>query len=518
MFMQWGQFIDHDIGLTLVGLSVNQFAGEALDCSKTCDHIEPCFSIPLEKNDPRAQRRHLGGRSNNTNGCIELIRSAAFCGTGLTSAATGQVVKREQVNRITSFIDASMVYGSDEVMARELRMKGRDTGLLATHVQDGRHYMPLDDLRRPFLDCQQSPGDSETPCFLAGDTRANEQLGLTAMHTLFVREHNRIAKQLTLMNRRWSGEKVYQTARLIVGAMMQKITYSDWLPMVIGPQLMAKLVGQYGGYDDRVDPSATNVFQTAAFRFGHTLIRPFLTRLNSSNLPLERYKAELPLVEAFFAPFRLLAEGGVDPIIRGLVATGMKQVRPDMVINAQLTEHLFELSRDVSLDLAAINIQRGRDHGLPGYNDWRHFCGLPVAQTFDDLRNEIRDKKVRSKLSALYGHPGNIDLWVAGVAENTVPGGQVGPTFACLIAEQFKRTRTGDRFWYENLFTVDQIKEIQKSSLAAILCSSSDGIVNVPRNVFKLAHPDKWSSCASVDQLDLSKWSATSETDNCIET
>jgi peroxidase len=118
-------------------------------------------------------------------------------------------------------------------------------------------------------------------------------------------------------------------------------------------------------------------------------------------------------------------------------------------MNEELTEHLFELARDVSLDLGSINIQRGRDHGLPSYNAWRKYCNLTVANTFNDTRHEIKNEKIRTKLKEVYGHPDNVDLWVGAVAEQILPLSKVGPTFQCLLIEQFRRLRDGDRFYYE---------------------------------------------------------------------
>ena len=135
----------------------------------------------------------------------------------------------------------------------------------------------------------------------------------------------------------------------------------------------------------------------------------------------------------------------MDPLLRGLIHTPAKLKTPSQNLNAELTEQLFTVAHAVALDLAAINIQRGRDHGLPEYNAWRARCGLKAAETFDDLRAEISSREVRDKLRELYGHPGNVDLWVGGILEDQVDGAKVGPTFRCLLVEQFKRLRDGDR-------------------------------------------------------------------------
>lgn len=211
-------------------------------------------------------------------------------------------------------------------------------------------------------------------------------------------------------------------------------------------------LGPYRGYSADVNPSVANVFATAALRFGHTLINPFLLRLDHNYDLLNAssdYSGHLPLHQTFFAPHRLVEEGGIDPLLRGLLWGPSKSPRADQMVNSQLTERLFSLARDVSLDLAAINIQRGRDHGLTDYNQWRKFCNLSLALTFDDLKSEIGNNKIRNKLRKLYGNPNNIDLWVGGIAEDVMPGAKVGPTFRCLLIEQFRRLRDGDRFYFE---------------------------------------------------------------------
>ena len=121
---------------------------------------------------------------------------------------------------------------------------------------------------------------------------------------------------------------------------------------------MSKL-GKYKGYNSKINPSVANVFATAALRFGHTLINPILLRLNESYQPITQFESHLPLQKAFFAPQRLVEEGGIDPLLRGLLFAPTKKPKSDQILNNQLTEHLFELARSVALDLGAINIQRG---------------------------------------------------------------------------------------------------------------------------------------------------------------
>ena len=137
------------------------------------------------------------------------------------------------------------------------------------------------------------------------------------MHTLWFREHNRVVDELRVVNPHWDGDMLYHEGRKIIGAVMQHITYEHWLPLIIGREGMASM-GHYKGYNPQTDASISNVFATAALRMGHGLIQPVLQRLNASFLPIPQ--GHLLLQDAFFAPWRLVEQGGVDPILRGLFA------------------------------------------------------------------------------------------------------------------------------------------------------------------------------------------------------
>ncbi|XP_074981330.1 putative oxidoreductase PXDNL isoform X3 [Caretta caretta] len=339
-----------------------------------------------------------------------------------------------------------------------------------------------------------------------GDHRANEQLGLTAMHTLWFREHNRIARALLKMNPHWDGDTIYNEARKIVGAQMQHITYSHWLPKILGDHGM-KMMGDYKGYNPNVNAGIINAFATAAFRFGHTLINPILYRLNETFGEISQ--GHLSLHKAFFSPFRIIQEGGIDPLLRGLFGVAGKMRVPSQLLNLELTERLFSMAHSVALDLAATNIQRGRDHGIPPYVDYRVFCNLTSVETFEDLHNEIKEPKIREKLKKLYGTPLNIDFWPALMVEDLIPGTRVGPTLMCLFVTQFQRLRDGDRFWYENpgVFTTAQLTQLKQASLARVLCDNGDNIQQVQPDVFlKADYPQGYMSCSEIPKIDLRLW------------
>jgi len=112
-------------------------------------------------------------------------------------------------------------------------------------------------------------------CQFAGDKRINENAGLASMHTVFMREHNRIARKLKSKNPHWSSDAVFDETRLIIAAIHQVITYNEYLPSLVGPLYMKRYginlarSGYFYGYDASIDASVTNEFTTAAFRFGH---------------------------------------------------------------------------------------------------------------------------------------------------------------------------------------------------------------------------------------------------------
>lgn len=494
MTMQWGQWLDHDLDHALPSVSSQTWDG--VDCKKTCAYAAPCFPIDVPPNDPRITNRR----------CIDFIRTSAVCGSGVTSVLFGRLQPREQINQLTSYIDASQVYGFEKSVAEDLRDLTNENGLLRVGATfPGRKpLLPTSGVNG--MDCRRNLEESNRNCFVAGDIRANEQIGLAAMHTIWMREHNRVAVNLKVLNPFWDGDRVYQEARKIIGAEIQVITYQHWLPIILGPEGYKQL-GKYKDYDPNLNPSISNVFATAALRFGHSMINPILHRYdeNFETIP----EGHLLLRHAFFSPWRLVDEGGVDPLLRGMFTTPAKLKTPTQNLNSELTEKLFYSAHAVALDLAAINIQRSRDHAIPPYTKWRQFCNMSEVNDFDDLAGEITDETVRQKLKELYGSVHNIDVWVGGILENQVEGGKVGPLFRCLLVEQFKRLRDGDRFWYENpsMFKPDQLRQLKQISLARVLCDNGDNIDTIGENVFLLPEvQDGLISCDDLPSMDLRYW------------
>ncbi|VDM07602.1 unnamed protein product [Wuchereria bancrofti] len=299
---------------------------------------------------------------------------------------------------------------------------------------------------------------------------------------------------LRKLNPHWNGDRLFMEARKIVGAEVQAITYREFLPAILG-NAFATTVSHYRGYNQNVDPTLVNEFSSAAFRFGHGMIQEIYLRLDQHfhNTSLGSFS----FVEGTQHTDRLIFGGGIDPILRGMMMLPVK--RPQRLTKS-ITENMFG-----NTDLGAINIQRGRDHGLPSYTRFRQFCGLSRATTFNDFSREIMNPQIRAKLKQIYGTPDKVDLFVGGLLEDPVQRGFIGPTFACIIGPQFQRTRDGDRFYYENpgIFTRAQLIEIRKSSFSRLLCDNGDNISRVPREAFRIG---QMISCAQISQIDLTKW------------
>ncbi|WP_339732252.1 peroxidase family protein [uncultured Gimesia sp.] len=422
LFWVWGQFIDHDITLTE---------------SAHDEYGNPLESFPIEV--PTGDVFFDPDGSGDD--VINLNRSAF---------EVDEDGVRQQINQITAFIDGSGIYGSDEALADQLRTF--EGGMLATSEGDLLPY-------------------GEDGFFLAGDIRANENVALTSMHTIWVREHNRIATELATENPDLTDEELYQQARQIVIGELQAVTFNEFLPALFGPGV----VSEYIGYDSTVDPSIANEFSNAAYRFGHTMLSSELLRLDENGNVAD--EGNIALLNAFFNPSELEVNG-IDSLLRGATVNVAQEI--DNQIVDDVRNFLFGPPGAGGFDLASLNIQRGRDHGLADYNSTRVALGLSAVENFSDISS---DPEVAAKLEMLYGTVDNIDLWVGGLAEEHLPGSSMGETFTAIIVDQFERLRDGDRFWYENVFSGDALAEIGGTTLADVIERNSD-VSGLQENVF----------------------------------
>lgn len=446
----WGQFIDHDLDLT----------GSASPSEG--------FDVPVPTGDPSFDPDATGTQ------VIPLARSVYDPATG-----TGPGNPRQQINQITAWLDGSMVYGSDAVRAAALRtFVGGKLQVQGSTVGD---LPPLNAAGLPNAnDAHRVPGDQ---LFLGGDVRANENIELTAMHTLFVREHNRLAGQIAAANPGLSDEEVYQRARAMVIAEIQSITFNEWLPALLGDGALRP----YRGYNPTVNPGIANEFSTAAFRL-HTQINDDVEFFDNDGRPITftyydeggqavTVEGEVSLADAFFNP-TMYGQTGPDGILKYAASTHAEAMDNQLVDS--LRNFLFGRPGQGGLDLAALNVQRGRDHGLADYNTARAAYGLPRVTSFAQITS---DPALRAKLKELYGSVNNIDLWAGAMAEDRARGASVGPLAGRIIADQFQRLRDGDRLWFERAFSGRQLAELERTTLADVI-ERNTGVRGLQDDVF----------------------------------
>ena len=250
------------------------------------------------------------------------------------------------------------------------------------------------------------------------ETRSNQNLGILSLHTLWLREHNRIARTLKYLNPYWNDEKIFQEARRICIAQYQHIIYKGWIPLVLGNEMttfydssVSSDKDYFYGYDRRVNPHISNEFTTAAFRFGHTLITSFVVKADTSlNLI-----ANLSLTDQLLNTQEAYKNFGLDGILRGLLR--QKSTANDGHFTNTLNNELFK-NPDKNAEthvfsLSGLNINRGRDHGLAPYTSYRKLCGLHVPNSFDEMSYIHSDSL--EDLKKVYDHVDDIDLFSGGI-------------------------------------------------------------------------------------------------------
>ena len=382
MMYAWGQFVDHDLDLEKGGTNTDD------------------ISIPVPAGDALP-----------ADTVIPLNRVAIDPDTGVPGhPATA-------INTVTGWLDGSQVYGSDPATAASLR------------TADG-HMKVSAGNNLPIVDTPQGPA------FAAGDVRAQENPDLTALQTLFVREHNYQVDLLHKEHPHWSGDKLYETAKAITTAEMVHITYNEFLPHLLG----ADAIPAYHGYDPSVNATISEEFEGAAYRFGHSIVSSDINGVSNSGATT----SEQALADTFFeSPAAFVANGGGDGLLRHLASDTAQSL--DTHIIEDLRSLLFDPPD--AIDLAATNIQRAHDLGLGSLNETRTALGLTPYTDFDQITS---DPTTVAALKQAYGTVDAIDLWTGGLAEDHTDGAAIGQTFGRIIGDQFTALRDGDRLYYEN--------------------------------------------------------------------
>jgi peroxidase len=446
MFWVWGQFIDHTITLT-----------NGSD--------EPALISVTNPNDPLYP-------------IIPFTRSA-FVPSNPDCTTENP---REQINFLSPFIDASNVYGDSSARNEYIRA-----------FKDGKLKLTYGDMPPQNDLTMAEAGHGRGAHFVCGDIRANEQLGLTATHILFIREHNYWARLLKCTNSCLSDEELYQRAKIMVEAEMQAITYNEFIPKIIGNGALS----QYN-YDSSVNPQISNEFSVVAYRVGHSMVPSDI---------LDGMK----LRDAYFTShFICNGKMSIGKILKQFTEGRAEKI--DHKLIDDLRSFLFGRPGHGGMDLASLNIQRGRDHGIALINDILGVLHLAPIHTWSQLTN---DPSLVAKLEILYEKPEDIDPWVYGLLEIPDVNSKsiVGSMMTEIIRDTFLRLRNGDRLWYENRLTKDQIELVNRTRLSDIIKRNTT--ISVDDDVFVVNKCVCGSGCYYHNQLNVLSQCEESGDNNC---
>jgi hypothetical protein len=442
---QFGQFLDHDFGIT-----VEQAPAEPLD-------------IVIPENDPFYD---------------PVLRPYLTIGRQEHDPSTGVAPgpnPRLSVNEQSGWIDASQVYGYGQDLPGP-GAGGTTPGVLREYSGGRLLVEPVTNLlpRTPtVLPTPQFP----STLFVCGDffPRCNETPGLTMIHTLFVREHNRKVAEYAARNPSLSDEQLFQLGRRWVASLMQSITVNEFIPILTG-----KAVVPYSGYKPWVNGRLALEFEHSLYRLGHTLLPRQLQRHDGHHsLPPLDLGASL-----FQAPALYQTSADLDTVVRGFIRQVHEKVDCVVADGVRNTLVVDEPGTAGTLfDLPAINIARGRELGLPSYNQTRQGFGLPRVTRWSDAF----DTKAAARLSSIYANPDQVDLFAGGICEKAAyPPGQTGALITAVIHRQIQDLRAADRFWYQNVLTSGEIQEVESYKLSDLIINNSGlRFSEVDRNAFK---------------------------------
>jgi peroxidase len=428
LLWQFGQFLDHDFGISVEGAALGQ-------------PVE-VLRIPVPDDD-----QFFGPPTT-----INIQRMAIDPATG---TAPGN--PRLALNLQTGWIDASQVYG----YGQDVPTVGGDMAPTPDALREfvgGRMLVSPGNMLPRVTSPLPPPFPSEV--FLCGDffPRCNETPGLTVMHTLFVREHNRKVAEYQAADPSLSDEDLFQLGRRWVISLMQSITVNEFIPTLTG-----RNVRRYAGHDPTVDGRIAMEFAGAAYRLGHTLL-PRQMEQGDGRPPIDLGDS------LFLAPDLFQGPENIDAFLRGFVRQRHEKLDcqvADGVRNFLVVDQPGPIG--TFFDLPAINVERGRELGLPGYNDAREGFGLPRVASF----SQAFDADAAFRLSSVYSSPDEVDLFAGVVCERAQGRAHTGPLATTIIHRQIEDLRNADRFWYENILTPAEVREVEKYTLHDVIVNNT---------------------------------------------
>lgn len=476
-----GEFIISDNGMTLnhaTGLLVN------LQCCDHEDHLRidhpQCAAFFIPPGDVLSQQYPKEK-------CMQFTRSipCARCNLG----------PRLISNSVTAAQDLNSVYGVSTSMLNDRRTMA--DGCLKSQIINGHEMFAIERVNasgryRCFNSkCELSPLDVRNVLAPTGLVFA----------LLFHRNHNRHARKLAAIKPHWNDEKIFEEARKWNIAEYQHCVYNEYLETLIGTEftdyfgILPKPIGQFSHYESDVQLKTIIEFQSTAGRHGHATLPEDISVIDFNSGSEVKYS--LRQAELFE---RIFYDGLVDGMLLAQIMKPAFETTPSVPFKS------FVLNTD-GLDLGALDIQRQRDHGIPGYIHYLEYCHNVEIECWEDLEQFI-DLEDIEKLKEYYKYVEDLELYVGGHYERKIADAVVGPTFACIIGIQFHNAKYGDRFFYEHggeisSFSIEQIKEIKtKSSFASLLCKNTDLEHVLPDPFRIMSHTNNFVPCSEFDDID----------------
>ncbi len=463
---------------------------------------------------------------------VNAPRSNIVPGTGVDPDGipnNGDEIPAQYINNTSPFVDQNQTYGSHDAITDILRRweVGTDGNpvqtayLLAGDIdKDGYTLLPtLSDIRANFrvmtaggeltsgdVSNYQGSGqpllidfipkflllpdgspseeldlDQISHFFVVGDGRANENVMLTSIHTIWHRNHNFWVDELKARtNNEWTEEEYFEAARLRNIAEYQRVVFTEFATAMAGGFDDEEEHG-FEGYDPSVDASISVEFAQAAYRFGHSMLNETVS-YTDENGALQ----EISLVQAFLNPAQVV-NLGINNLLSGAIQV-QHQAIDENVVNALRNQLVGR-----PLDLAALNIFRGRDMGIAPFNTVRtqlyeqtNLTALRPYTGWADfaLRNGISNVMLAKLQQAYPDGFETMDLWIGGLLEKPMAG-QLGSTFGYIFLEQLNRLQHGDRLYYLEIFD-DSLFRGEGNVTFGDIIARNTGLTGLPENVFDL--------------------------------
>ncbi|XP_026331114.1 peroxidase-like [Hyposmocoma kahamanoa] len=458
-------------------------------CCVTGDSDPRCRPIYVPNNDI-----HL---RYSTTRCINLTRPITYQDLGCAPPT----LPPERINLAPPQLELSNLYGDTETrMVRGREMRG---GRLKTEFVNGKEWPPSGS----YICVQNQLTQGETRCHDSPSLISNLLIQDNVFIIWLYRNHNRLARQLELMNPCWNDELIFSTVREIQIAILNQIWYYEMFAQLLGydylkeKEIIYDTKGHINDYDPKLEP-LLSIEYILTTRWFHNMQDGRLNKYSQKGKLLQ----ELNIVDYNLRTGALPLNNTIEGITQGFFRQG--SAKADYVIDPEMGERVLGSLQAVS-DIASIDIQRGREAAVPPYVEYRKFCKLKVPKKFDDLLEWMPAEKVDSlrfryeKVEDIELHPGIMGEKL----EGTLP-----PTAKCIVAEQLWWWRKSDRFWYENnqhpgAFTKEQLLEIRKATMSSIVCDNGDDVNEIQPKMFFL--PDEGNeivSCSKIPSMSLKPW------------